>query len=109
MLMVLYNVSMNKTGLKYLLESRVGDTLSHCLRDKSSVEEMQLLCLRVLQSVTYELTEPKYIQDLSTAIPIDLIRTIASSECDDLSDVAKQVIAHLRNCEENREVSSQDA
>ncbi|XP_014484844.1 PREDICTED: heat shock factor 2-binding protein-like [Dinoponera quadriceps] len=108
MLMVLYNVSVNKTGLQYLLESRVGDSLSHCLRDKSTVEEMQLLCLRVLQSVTYDLTEPRYIQDLNAAIPIDMIETIACSKRDNLSDIAKQVIEHLRNYEQNCKVTSQD-
>lgn len=108
MLMILYNVSMNKTGLQYLLESRVGDTLSHCLRDKSSMEEMRLLCLRVLQSITYNLTEPKYIQDLTTAIPIDMIESMVSPRCDNLSNIAKQVIKHLQNCENNYKVASQN-
>lgn len=99
MLMILYNVSMNKTGLRYLLESRVGDMLSHCLDDKSSTEKMQLLCLRVLQSVTYDLTEPKYIQHLTVTIPIDRIETMVSSKRADVSDAAKQVVTHLRNCQ----------
>ncbi|XP_032667112.1 heat shock factor 2-binding protein-like [Odontomachus brunneus] len=107
-LMVLYNVSMNKTGLQYLLASRVGDPLSHCLRDKSSMEETQLLCLRVLQSITYDLTEPKYIQDLTAAIPIDMIELMVSSKRSNLSNIAKQVIKHLRNCEKNCKVTSQD-
>lgn len=107
-LMVLYNVSMNKTGLQYLLASRVGDPLSHCLRDKSSMEETQLLCLRVLQSVTYDLTEPKYIQDLTAAIPIDMIESMVSSKRGNLSNIAKQVIKHLRNCEKNCKVTCQD-
>lgn len=97
--MVMYNVSVNKTGLQYLLESRVGDTLSHCLRDKSSVEEMQLLCLHVLHSVIYDLTEPKYIRDLTRAIPINTIETMMFSQSDGLSDMARKVIEHLRNCE----------
>ncbi|EFN80570.1 Heat shock factor 2-binding protein [Harpegnathos saltator] len=108
MLMVLYNVSINKTGLQYLLESRVGDPLRHCLRDKSSMEETQVLCLRVLQSVTYDLTEPKYIEDLNATIPIDMIETMALSKSDNLNNVAKQVIKHLRNCEKYRTVMSQN-
>jgi len=96
MLMILYNVSMNKTGLQYLFESRVGDALSHCLDDEVSSEEIQLLCLRVLQSVTYDLEEPKYIHDLTTVIPIDKIETMTSAKRKDISDAAKQVIKYLR-------------
>lgn len=88
---------MNKTGLQYLLESQVGDVLSHCLDDEASSEEMQLLCLRVLQSVTYDLEEPKYIHDLTTIIPIERIETIMSAKRSDISDVAKQVVKHLRH------------
>jgi len=97
MLMILYNVSMNKTGLQYLLESRVEDTLSHCLDDEASSEEMQLLCLRVLQSVTYDLDKPKYIHNLITTIPIERIEIMASAKRSDISNAAKQVIKHLRH------------
>ncbi|XP_011686735.1 PREDICTED: heat shock factor 2-binding protein-like [Wasmannia auropunctata] len=97
MLMILYNVSMNKTGLEYLLESRVGDALSHCLDDEASSEEMQLLCLRVLQSVTYDLDEPKYVHDLTTIIPIETIETMTFAKRSDISDAAKQVVKNLRH------------
>ncbi|XP_012055043.1 PREDICTED: heat shock factor 2-binding protein-like [Atta cephalotes] len=97
MLMILYNVSMNKTGLQYLLESRVEDTLSHCLDDEASSEEMQLLCLRVLQSVTYDLDKPKYIHNLITAIPIEKIEIMTSAKRSDISNAAKQVIKYLRH------------
>ncbi|XP_024874517.1 heat shock factor 2-binding protein-like [Temnothorax curvispinosus] len=96
-LMILYNVSMNKTGLQYLLESRVGDALSHCLGDEASSEEMQLLCLRVLQSVTYDLEEPKYVHDLTTIIPFERIETMMSAKRSDISGAAEQVIKHLRH------------
>lgn len=97
MLIILYNVSMNKTGLKLLLESRVGDVLSHCLDDKASSKEMQLLCLRVLQSITYDLEEPKYVHDLTTIIPIERIETMISAKQSDISGAAKQVVKHLRH------------
>jgi len=96
MLMILYNVSMNKTGLQYLFESRVGDALSYCLDDEVSSEEIQLLCLRVLQSVTYDLEEPKYIHDLTTIIPIEKIEMMTSVQRKDISDAAKQVVKYLR-------------
>lgn len=99
MLMILFNVSLNKKGLRCLLESRVEDMLSHCLNDKSSREKIQLLCLRVLQSITYDLAEPEYIQHLTVTIPIDRIETMVSSEHADISNVAKQVVQHLRNCQ----------
>ncbi|XP_020300551.1 heat shock factor 2-binding protein-like [Pseudomyrmex gracilis] len=101
MLMIMYNVSINKTGLRYLFESRVGDTLSHCLEHESSSELMQLLCLRVLQSVTYDLTEPRYIRDLSAAIPIEKIETMVSSTSGDISNAAKQVLRHLQDSKKN--------
>ncbi|KAL6265495.1 hypothetical protein P5V15_002291 [Pogonomyrmex californicus] len=100
MLMILYNVSMNKTGLRYLLESRVGDALSHCLENEASSDEMQLLCLRVLQSVTYDLEEPKYIHDLTTIIPIQRIETMISAKRSDISSAAKQVVKHLRHSQQ---------
>lgn len=73
--------------------------LSNCLEDKSSSEEVQLLCLRVLQSVTYDLTEAKCIQDLTGKISIERIEIIASSKRADISDAAKQVIKQLRDCQ----------
>ncbi|KAL6444672.1 hypothetical protein ACFW04_002039 [Cataglyphis niger] len=96
-LMILYNVSMNKTGLQYLLDFQLEATLSHCMEDESSSEEVQLLCLRVLQSVTYGLTEPKYIHALTTTIAIEKIETMACSKRSDISDAAKQVIKHLQD------------
>ncbi|RLU23537.1 hypothetical protein DMN91_003742 [Ooceraea biroi] len=101
-LMVLYNVSLNKTGLQYLLELHVGDTLSHCLEEdklseKKSSEELQLLCLRILQSVTYDLRKPEYIRDLTTKIPIERIKTMMFAPRSDISEVAKQVVRHLRD------------
>lgn len=95
--MILYNVSMNKTGLQYLLESQLEATLSHCMEDESSSEEVQLLCLRVLQSVTYGLTEPKYIHALTTTIAIERIETMACSKRSDIRDAARQVIKHLQD------------
>jgi hypothetical protein len=98
--MILYNVSMNKTGLQYLLELHVEDTLSHCLQDESSEkrsEELQLLCLRVLQSVTYDLAKPEYIRDLSRKIPIERIESMTSAPRSDISGAAKQVVRHLRD------------
>ncbi|XP_011876176.1 PREDICTED: heat shock factor 2-binding protein-like [Vollenhovia emeryi] len=97
MLMILFNVSMNKTGLQYLLESQVGVALSHCLDDEASSEETQLLCLRVLQSVTYDLEEPKNISDLTMIIPVERIETMTSAKRSDISEAAKQVVKHLRH------------
>lgn len=99
--MNLYNMSMNKTGLQYLLEVHVENTLSHCLRNESSEkrssEETQLLCLRVLQSVTYDLTKPEYIRDLTAKIPIERIETMMLARRSDISGAAKQVVRHLRD------------
>ncbi|XP_043582893.1 heat shock factor 2-binding protein-like [Bombus pyrosoma] len=97
MLMTFYNVSMNKTGLQYLFESRVSDVLNCYLRNNSLPDETQFLCLRVLHSMTYGLTNPKYIQDLITTLPISKIEDIAISNKNEMSTVAKQVIKQLRD------------
>lgn len=97
MLMIFYNVSMNKTGLQHLFESRVGDVLNCYLKNNSLPDETQFLCLRVLQSMTYGLTNPKYIQDLITTLPISKIEDIATSNKNEMSTVAKQVIKQLRD------------
>ncbi|XP_017758739.1 PREDICTED: heat shock factor 2-binding protein-like [Eufriesea mexicana] len=96
MLMIFYNVSMNKTGLQHLFESRVGDVLNYYLKNNSLPDETQFLCLRVLQSLTYDLTNPKYIQDLITTLPISKIEDIATSSENEMGTVAKQVIKQLR-------------
>ncbi|XP_012150159.1 heat shock factor 2-binding protein isoform X2 [Megachile rotundata] len=97
MLMIFYNVSMNKTGLQHLFESQIWEPLNHYLRNNSLPNKMQLLCLRVLQSITYDLTNPKYIQKLIATLPLDRIEDIATSNEDGMNTVAKQVIKHLRD------------
>ncbi|XP_033324170.1 heat shock factor 2-binding protein [Megalopta genalis] len=97
MLMTLYNVSMNETGLLHLFDSRIGDALNYYLRNDSLPDEVQLLCLRVLHSITYDLTDPKYIQDLITSLSIDKIEDIAAASKNEMSSFAKQVIKNLRN------------
>lgn len=78
---------MNKTGLQHLFESRVGDVLNCYLKNNSLPDETQFLCLRVLQSMTYGLTNPKYIQDLITTLPISKIEDIATSNKNEMSTV----------------------
>ena len=47
--------------------------------------------------MTYGLTNPKYIQDLITTLPISKIEDIAISNKNEMSTVAKQVIKQLRD------------
>ncbi|XP_078035889.1 heat shock factor 2-binding protein [Augochlora pura] len=99
MLMTLYNVSMNATGLLHLFDSRIGDALNYYLRNDSLPDEVQLLCLRVLISITYGLTDPKYIRDLISSLPIDKIEDIAVASKNEMSSFAEKVINNLRNSE----------
>ncbi|XP_076638719.1 heat shock factor 2-binding protein [Colletes latitarsis] len=99
MLMILYNVSMNKTGLQHLFELRVGDVLSFYLKNNSLPDEIQLLCLRVLHSITYGITNPTYIHDLMTTLPIGKIEDVATSNKNEMSNCAKQVVKHLRDAQ----------
>ncbi|XP_076762706.1 uncharacterized protein LOC143430359 [Xylocopa sonorina] len=97
MLMTFYNVSMNKTGLQHLFELRIGDVLSYYMKNNLVSDEIQFLCLRILQSITYDLTNPKYIQDLITNLPIDKIDDITTSNKDEMSMIAKLVLKQLRD------------
>ncbi|XP_034177133.1 heat shock factor 2-binding protein [Osmia lignaria lignaria] len=97
MLMIFYNVSMNKTGLQHLFESQIWEPLNYYLRNNSLPSKLQLLCLRILLLITYDLTNPKYIQKLTTTLPLDRIEDIAASNDNGMSTVAKQVIKHLRD------------
>lgn len=94
--MILYNVSMNNTGLSCLFEFRVAEVLSRCLEEDTLSEELQLLCLRILQSITYNLKDPKYIEDLTTSISIRNIKNIAINGQSETSSVAKEVIKQLQ-------------
>ncbi|KAL2728566.1 heat shock factor 2-binding protein-like [Vespula squamosa] len=96
MLMILYNVSMNNTGLSCLFEFHVAEVLSRCLEEDTLSEELQLLCLRILQSITYNLKDPKYIEDLTTSISIRNIKNIALNGESETSSVAKEVIKQLQ-------------
>ncbi|XP_046823224.1 heat shock factor 2-binding protein-like [Vespa crabro] len=96
MLMILYNVSMNNTGLSCLFEFRVAGVLSRCLEEDTLSEELQLLCLRILQSITYDLKDPKYIEDLTTSISIRNIKNIVVNGQNETCSVAKEVIKQLQ-------------
>ncbi|KAI4487258.1 hypothetical protein M0804_005407 [Polistes exclamans] len=104
MLMILYNVSMNNTGLSYLFEFRVAEVLSNCLKEDTISEELQLLCLRILQSITYDLKDPKYIEDLTTSISIKNIKNILANEQSETYSVAKEVIKQLQESLRFREI-----
>ncbi|KAI4500271.1 hypothetical protein M0802_004688 [Mischocyttarus mexicanus] len=104
MLMILYNVSMNNTGLSYLFEFRVAEVLSNCLKEDTVSEELQLLCLRILQSITYNLKDPKYIEDLTKSISIKNIKSIVANEQSETYSVAKKVIKQLQESLRSREI-----
>lgn len=71
--------------------------MSYYLKNNSLPDKIQLLCLRVLHSITYGITNPKYIHDLITTLPISKIEDVATSNKNELSNCAKQVVKHLRD------------
>lgn len=98
-LMTLCNVSMNKTGLHYLFQAKIGDAVNYCLMENSLPENTQLLCLNILQSITYDLTNTEYIRDLITAISIERLENLTSSGNENISVAAKQILEYLKNAE----------
>lgn len=94
--MMLYNVSINETGLLHLYESGIGKLLGSYLEDDS--QEIKTFCLRILGSITYDIPKSKYLRDLSKSISVNKIREIADSDDDPINMIAREVLQQLQNC-----------
>ncbi|XP_046483392.1 heat shock factor 2-binding protein isoform X1 [Neodiprion pinetum] len=97
-LMLLYNVSINKSGLQYLIELRICQILGPYLSDSISAE-LKHLSLRLLQSITFELRDELTIDDILTKVTVTRIQELVKTETEIVSSIAKEVILNLKNCQ----------
>ncbi|XP_024935511.1 heat shock factor 2-binding protein isoform X2 [Cephus cinctus] len=94
MLMILYNVSVNQTGLQYLLELRVGEILGKCFEDSVPME-LQVRALWFLQSITYDLNDATALKDILKAVPMIKIEKMTENEQDPMAPIAKEILENL--------------
>ncbi|XP_033228364.1 heat shock factor 2-binding protein-like [Belonocnema kinseyi] len=93
-LTILYNVSVNATGVQWLLNFQVADNvLSQCLKE-STPKDLNLLCLSILHSITCDLTDPKHLQEILQSIPLEKMDKIALTG-------EKQIIVMTREIKNN--------
>ncbi|XP_046745493.1 heat shock factor 2-binding protein-like isoform X2 [Diprion similis] len=97
-LMILYNVSINKSGLHYLIELRICQILGPYVNNSNS-DELKQLSLRLLQSITFELTDDLTIDDILTKITVTRIQELMQTESEMVASTAKEVISNLKNCQ----------
>ena len=70
--MTLYNISINQIGLQMLQESPlVLKILSHLLNDESN-QELRLMAVRILQSITYEIDSTQILTEIEIAVSFNL-------------------------------------
>ncbi|KAK0078417.1 hypothetical protein PV325_002523 [Microctonus aethiopoides] len=109
MIMTLYNVSLNRVGLPFLLELKVDENIGPCLIDDTIAIDIQVSALYLLQSLTYNLTNPYILQRIIDSIPMDRIKSLAVSLNNDnnISKIAQEVVANINNCKSSADTVSQ--
>nr|CAD7462884.1 unnamed protein product [Timema tahoe] len=95
LLMTVYNVSINQCGLSFLQEQKeLSEALSHGLRNDTS-QELKLMSLRVLQSLTYEMEDLGVLRDLERILPLPLIEDMTVLGDPEMKTVAKDILGNL--------------
>nr|CAD7407764.1 unnamed protein product [Timema poppensis] len=95
LLMTVYNVSINQCGLSFLQEHKeLSEALSHSLRNDTS-QELKLMSLRVLQSLTYEMEDLGVLRDLERILPLPLIEDMTVLGDPETKTVAKDILGNL--------------
>lgn len=106
MLSVLYNVSLNRDGLPFLLDLKADEMIANCL-DETSTQDIQLSALRLLQSITFKLEDFNIFQRLILNLPIEKIESLARSFSEEqISKIAQEVMANLKSCSHDAETLS---
>ena len=92
----MYNVSVNATGVQWLLDFHVADNvLSQCLKE-STPKDLNLLCLSILHSITCDLADPKHLQEILQSIPLEKIDKIAFSGEKQMITMTKEIKKNLK-------------
>ncbi|XP_063991299.1 heat shock factor 2-binding protein-like [Diachasmimorpha longicaudata] len=93
MLMILYNVSLNRSGLSHLLSWKVYELVSCCL-DQSP--EIQLNALRLIQSITYDLNDPGIFDRLLQLLPVVKIQQLMNSSDERITEAASGILSNIK-------------
>ncbi|XP_015120867.1 heat shock factor 2-binding protein isoform X2 [Diachasma alloeum] len=93
MLMILYNVSLNCSGLSYLISLKVHELVTYCL-DQSP--EIQLNSLRIIQSITYDLKDSGIFDRLLQFLPVIKIQQLIISSDERISEAASGILSNMK-------------
>ncbi|XP_043278706.1 heat shock factor 2-binding protein-like isoform X2 [Venturia canescens] len=91
LMVILWNMSVNKSVLSYFFDLQIGRVVAHCL-DESSPEILKLTGFELLLSITYNLTDPKLLDDIFKYVSIEKVRRIADTGQDKEADLAQRFL-----------------
>ncbi|XP_075227986.1 heat shock factor 2-binding protein-like [Lycorma delicatula] len=95
LLMALYNLSINQNGLLMLQDQHpLLVTIQRNIKNDRT-PELKLMSLRLLQSVTYEITSLKVLQNMLQQIPLETIREFTNTNDAEIRLVAQDVVSNL--------------
>ncbi|XP_011305219.1 uncharacterized protein [Fopius arisanus] len=92
MLMILYNISLNCTGLPFLLSRKVHELIPYCTEESP---EIQLNALRLIQSITYDIKETEVVNRLLELLPLIKIHEFMSSRDDRIAEAARGLMTNI--------------
>ncbi|XP_044588947.1 heat shock factor 2-binding protein-like [Cotesia glomerata] len=94
-LLILYNVSLNREGLAYLLELKVYENVVKFF-DDCFPQEVREKALRILQSLTYELLNYRVLESLVKSLPMGKLSDLAAGT-DNLAVIAQSIVININN------------
>lgn len=92
--MTLYNISINRAGLPYLMKLGVCRILGRYMDETASIE-LKLLSLRLLQSVSFGLRDSSTIEDILTAVTTKRIAELSHSESANVAATAREILSNI--------------
>ncbi|KAK7871596.1 hypothetical protein R5R35_001789 [Gryllus longicercus] len=105
-LMALYNISINQYGLNYLQEKKdilpaITSNL-HC----ECANDLRIMSLRLLQSITYEISTLKLLEEIEETIPFEIIDEMIASDDAEAKPVAQEILDNMERARQKFGVSS---
>ncbi|RZF39982.1 hypothetical protein LSTR_LSTR002385 [Laodelphax striatellus] len=97
LLMTLYNLSINQNGLLMLQDQQSLLVTMHRHIHSDRTPELKLMSLRLLQSISYEITSLKVLQNILQQIPLETIRELTITGDAEIRVVAQDVVTNLES------------
>ncbi|XP_014242541.1 heat shock factor 2-binding protein-like [Cimex lectularius] len=99
-LMVLYNISINQTGLNLIQEDKnLLTTLAHIVASEEC-PELKVLALRLLESLTFEIPNTIALLKILQQIQKDKIEALQNAGDAEIRQYANNIMANFRKAEE---------